>query len=443
MKVTVKENKGLQKLMTVVVEKAEALEKKDAQLKEIRKRAEIKGFRKGMAPIGLINRIYGESAMQEAVNNLITDGINNYIKENNITLLGEPMPNEGQKQLDLEKDETFEFVYDIAFRPEVNLVLDKKDKVVKYNIKPTAEDIKKYKDDVLKQYGTLVDTEAVSDEDFLVVDLEQGEHKVEKSYITLKSLDAKAKKQFIGKKAGDSLEVDVIKTFPNDADRGSLLRMKKEEAAAIAEPLYKVTIKEVKTFKSADENQEFYDRMFGKDKVKDSAAFEAELSKRLEEEYAQQSDFRLRRDIIDFLVKKASLELPEDFLKRWLFELNRGKFTMEQIEKEFPLFIQDYTWQMISNKIFTEQKMKIEKSDLLAAAKEMTANQFAMYGMANIPDAQLTEYAQKLLEEGKEANRIYEKCEEDRVLEYVKGVITITDKDITPAELEKQMNKAK
>ena len=114
MKVTVKENKGLQKLMTVVLEKAEAVEKKEAQLKEIRKKAEIKGFRKGMAPIGLINRIYGESAMQEAVNNLITDGINNYIKENNITLLGEPMPNEGQKQLDLEKDETFEFVYDIA-----------------------------------------------------------------------------------------------------------------------------------------------------------------------------------------------------------------------------------------------------------------------------------------------------------------------------------------
>lgn len=442
MKVTVKENKGLQKLMTVVLEKAEALEKKEAQLKELRKKAEIKGFRKGMAPIGLINRLYGESAMQEAVNNLITDGINDYIKENNITLLGEPMPNEGQKQIDLEKDSSFEFVYDIALRPEVNITLDKKDKVVKYTIKPTAEDIKKYKDDVLKQYGTLVDVESAGEDDFLVVDLEQREKKVEKTYITLKSLDAKAKKQFIGKKVGDSFEVDVVKTFPNEADRASLLRVKKEDLAAV-EPLYTITIKEVKTFKSANENQEFYDRMFGKDKVKDSAAFEAELAKRLEEEYAQQSDFRLRRDIIDYLVKKASVELPEDFLKRWLFELNKGKFTMEQIEKEFPLFIQDYTWQMISNKIFTDQKMKIEKADLLATAKEMTASQFAMYGMANLPDAQLTEYAQKLLDEGKEINRIYEKCEEDRVLEYVKNAITISDKDITPAELEKQMNKTK
>lgn len=442
MKVTVKENKGLQKLMTVVLEKAEAVEKKEAQLKEIRKKAEIKGFRKGMAPIGLINRIYGESAMQEAVNNLITDGINNYIKENNITLLGEPMPNEGQKQLDLEKDETFEFVYDIALRPEVNLALDKKDKVVKYTIKPTAEDIKKYKDDVLKQYGTLVDVEKAGEEDFLVVDLEQGEKKVEKTYITLKSVEAKAKKQFVGKKVGDSFEVDVVKTFPNEADRASLLRVKRDELDN-AQPLYTLTIKEVKTFKNADENQEFYDRMFGKDKVKDSAAFEAELAKRLDLEYAQQSDFRLRRDIIDYLVKKASIELPEDFLKRWLFELNNGKFTMEQIDKEFPLFIQDYTWQMISNKIFTDQNMKIEKADLLAAAKEMTANQFAMYGMSNLPDAQLTEYAQKLLDEGKDVNRIYEKCEEDRVLEFVKNAITISAKDITPAELEKQMNKTK
>lgn len=442
MKVTVKENKGLQKLMTVAIEKAEAVEKKEAQLKEIRKKAEIKGFRKGMAPIGLINRIYGESAMQEAVNNLITDGINDYIKENNITLLGEPMPSDTQKQIDLEKDSAFEFVYDIALRPEVNVALDKKDKVVKYTIKPTAEDIKKYKDDVLKQYGTLVDVESAGEEDFLVVDLEQGEKKVEKTYITLKSVEAKAKKQFVGKKVGDSFDVDVVKTFPNEADRASLLRVKREDLGTV-EPLYKLTIKEVKTFKNADENQEFYDRMFGKDKVKDSAAFEAELAKRLEEEYAQQSDFRLRRDIIDYLVKKSALELPEDFLKRWLFELNKGKFTMEQIDKEFPLFIQDYTWQMISNKIFTEQKMKIEKADLLATAKEMTASQFAMYGMANLPDAQLTEYAQKLLDEGKDVNRIYEKCEEDRVLEYVKNAITIDAKDITPAELEKQMNKTK
>lgn len=441
MKVTIKENKGLQKLMTVVVEKTEALEKKNTQLKDVRKRAEIKGFRKGMAPMGLIEKLYGPGAMQEAINNLITDGINNHLKEGNFSLIGEPMPSDLQKEIDFDKDEKFEFVYDIALRPNIEIAFDKKDKVVKYNIKPTEEDIQNYKESLLRQYGTLVEANVAGDEDFLVVDLEQGENKIEKTYITLKTMDAKSKKQFKGKKVGDSFEIDVVKAFPNESDRASLLRVKKEDLANL-DPMYKLTVQEVKTFKNAEENQDLYDRIFGKGEVKESGEFIEKLKERMEGEYAQQSDFRLRRDIVDYVVKKSKVELPEEFLKRWLFEINKGKFTMEQIDKEFPLFVQDYTWQMISNKIFTDQKMKIEKEDLLTAAKEMTANQFAMYGMSNIPDEQLTEYASKLLEDGTQINRIYEKCEEDRVLDYIKGVITLSSKEITPKELEKQMKES-
>lgn len=441
MKVTVTQGKNLQSLMTVNIERSEVEAKKNEQLKDVRKKAEIKGFRKGMAPMGLIEKLYGMSAMQDSLNNLITDAINSHIKDNNLNLLGEPLPNEEkQKSIDLEKDQSFEFVYDIAFRPEINITLDKKDKVINYNIKPTADDLKKYKEDMLRQFGSLENADKAADDDFLVVDLSQGDKVIEKSYITLKTLDKDAKKLFKGKKVGDSLEVDVVKAFPNETDRASLLKIKKEEFDA-SNPIYKVDIKEVKTFKPAEENQDLYDRVFGKDVVKSTQQFDSELQTRLEAEYKQNSNFRLRRDLIDYMVKKAGVELPEAFLKRWLFTINQGKFTMEQIEKEFPLFVQDYTWQMVAGKIFADQKMKIDKDELLEQAKSMTMSQFAMYGMMNIPEDQLNQYAQELLKDGNQISRVYEKCEEDKVLDYVKGVITITDKDITPAELEKQMNK--
>lgn len=435
MKVTKKETQPLTYLVTVEIEKNEANEKKAKQLKEYRKKAEIKGFRKGMAPMGLIEKLYGPSAMNEAVNDLITEGINNHIKENNLDLIGEPLPNEElQKQIDIEKDEKFEFLYDMAVRPKVEVALDKKDKVVYYQIKVEDQAVKQYKDDILRQFGSLEDTEKAGGEDFLVVDLEQGDKKVEKTYITLKSIDEKNKKQFVGKKVGDSFDVDVVKCFPNETDRASLLRVSKDEFDA-SNPVYTLTVKEVKTFTPAKIDQNLFDRAFGKDAVKDEKEFDKALEEKLKSEYKQESDWRFRRDLIDYIVKKADITLPEDFLKRWLFRVNDGKFTMEQIEKEFPLFLQDYRWQMITRKFFEDQKMKISREDLLGVAKEMTANQFAMYGIPNVPAETVNQYAEQMLNNEKELNRVYEKCEEDKVLDYVKSVITADVKDVTRDEM--------
>ena len=359
----------------------------------------------------------------------------NHIKENNLDLIGEPLPNEElQKQIDIEKDEKFEFLYDMAVKPKVEVALDKKDKVVYYQIKVEDQAVKQYKDDMLRQFGSLEDTEKAGGEDFLVVDLEQGDKKVEKTYITLKSIDEKNKKQFVGKKVGDSFDVDVVKCFPNETDRASLLRVSKDEFDA-SNPVYTLTVKEVKTFTPAKIDQNLFDRAFGKDAVKDEKEFDKALEEKLKSEYKQESDWRFRRDLIDYIVKKADITLPEDFLKRWLFRVNDGKFTMEQIEKEFPLFLQDYRWQMITRKFFEDQKMKISREDLLGVAKEMTANQFAMYGIPNVPAETVNQYAEQMLNNEKELNRVYEKCEEDKVLDYVKSVITADVKDVTRDEM--------
>ena len=437
MKVTKKETQPLTYLVTVEIEKKEANEKKEKQLKEYRKKAEIKGFRKGMAPMGLIEKLYGPSAMNEAVNDLITEGINNHIKENDLDLIGEPVPNEElQKQIDIEKDEKFEFLYDMAVRPKVEVALDKNDKVVYYNIKVEDDALAKYKEDMLRQFGSLENTEKAGEEDFLSVDLEQGDKKIEKTFITLKTIDEKNKKQFIGKKVGDSFDIDVVKCFPNETDRASLLRIGKDEFDA-SNPVYKLTVVEVKTFVPAKIDQNLFDRAFGKDAVKNEEEFDKALQEKLKGEYKQESDWRFRRDLIDYLVKKANITLPEEFLKKWLFRVNEGKFTMEQIEKEFPLFLQDYRWQMVSRHIFDAQKMTMAKEDLLDVAKKITKEQFAMYGMPNVPEDYLNRYAEQMLNDKKEINRIVEKCEEEKVLDYVKSVITADMKEVTREELLK------
>ncbi len=299
MKINKTEKEKLTYTLSIEIERAEADEKKNKTLRDYRKRAEIRGFRKGMAPMGLIEKMYGATALVDAVNGLISDGLNNYVKENNMDLIGEPMPDmEGKKPVDWEKDQVFEFSFEVAVRPEIKLELGKSDKVTNYKLKTTPEALQQYKEDTLRQFGSLVDTEKAGDDDFMVVDLEQGEKKVEKSYVSLKTMDAKAKKLFKGKKKGDEFEVDVVKCFPNEVDRAAMLKIKKEKFDA-SNPIYKITVQEVKTFKPAEESQDLYDRLFGKDKVKDSAAFDKELEAKLLGEYAQQSDFRLRMDLVD------------------------------------------------------------------------------------------------------------------------------------------------
>ena len=216
--------------LNVTIEKADALEKRKKALNNYRRTAEIKGFRKGMAPMSLIEKMHGMSALIDAVNDLIAEQLNNYIQENKLNVLGEPLPNdELQKKIDWDNDTVYEFVFDVALAPQVKVEISKDDKIVYYNPTVADADIDAAKSNILKQYGKLEDTDAVKDEDFIVADLVQGETKVEGTYITLKQMSDDNKKIFLGKMAGDSFEINVNDVFTNEADRASLLKVKKEE----------------------------------------------------------------------------------------------------------------------------------------------------------------------------------------------------------------------
>ena len=442
MKVTQKQAEDLTLMVSLTIGNDDYAPKVKKILGDYRRNADIKGFRKGMAPMSMIEKMHGQSAMVDAVNNLISEGLNNYINENKLNIIGEPLANETeQKPVSWKSGEDMEFIFDIALAPKVELTLSAEDKIVYYEAELSKDEIAKYKSNILRQFGQLGVVDAIGEEeDFIIADLIQGETRVEGTYVALRSIeDKKIKKQFMGKKAGDEFEVDVNKAFANESDRASLLKVKKEELASV-EPLWKIVVKEVKRFIEPEVNQELFNKMFGEGVVNNAEEFEAKIVERMRAEYAQESDYRFMLDARDYLIEKAAIAVPEKFLKRWLFTANEGKFTMDEIEKDFGLFLKDFRWQMIRQYFVKEQKMETKREELLAQAKNIAAYQFAMYGLPNVPEEQLNQYAESLLSNEKEGRRIFDKVEEDKVIAYVRSLVKLDKKSVSVDKLREMTN---
>lgn len=405
-------------------------EKRKKKLNEHKRTAELKGFRKGMAPMSFIEKIYGQSCLVDAVNDLISESLNGFIKENDLKVIGEPLPAEGQENVEWKNGNDFEFKFDIALAPKVDFELGKDDVIPYYNIEITDVAKSEMKENLLKQYGSLEDGEAAKAEDFIIVDFEQGETRIEGTYVALRNVSEAVRPSFIGLKPGDSIDVNVNDAFTNEEDRAAMLKVKKEELASL-DPVYRMTVKNVKTFVPAPLTQETFDKIFGEGNVKSEEEFDARIAERLAAEYSQESDFRFSKDARNYLVKKAGISLPEKFLKRWIYVANDGKFTMEDIEKEFDLFLDDYRWQMVRNYLMEKYSVKIEEADLLASAKGLAAYQFAMYGINNVPDDQLESYAKTILSQEKDGRRVLEQVEDSKTVAAVKEAVTVKPESIS------------
>ena len=340
------------------------------------------------------------------------------------------LPAEDQPQVEWKDGNDFSFKFDIALAPKVDFELSAKDEIPYYRINITKEAKAEMKENLLKQYGSLEEGGAAKAEDFIIADFEQGDTRVEGTYVALRSVAEPVRPSFVGLKAGDSIDVNVNEAFVNEEDRAAMLKVRKEELAGL-EPVYRMTVKNVKTFVSAPLTQETFDKIFGEGNVKSEEEFDAKIEERLAAEYAQESEFRFGKDAKDYLVKKADIALPEKFLKRWIYVANDGKFTKEDIEKEFPLFIEDYRWQMVRDYLMEKFSVKIEEADLLASAKGYAAYQFAMYGIGNVPEDQLESYARTILSQEKESRRVLEQVEDSKTLAAVKGAVTVKEKKIS------------
>ena len=410
--------------LTVTVAHDDYAEAEKKELQRCKRTVEFKGFRKGMVPMSLIQKVYGERVLGEVVNKVLSDAINNFVKENNIKMVGEALPSEDQPEIEWKSGNDFTFKFDIATTSEVNFELSKDDKVKVYEIKVSAEAKKEMKDNLLRQFGSLTDAEQAGEDDFVIVDFAQEGKTVEGSYVGVKNVEGDAKSKFLGAKVGDQFDVNVNEAFTNESDRAYMLKVKKEELASLA-PEFHVTVKEVKTFAPAEENQETYDKIFGENQVHNAEEFDKAVTARLEENYKQESDYKLSKDLREYLVKKADIKLPEEFLKRWLFNINDGKFSKEEIEKEAPAFFEDFRWQMVRGYIMQKFDLKIEEKDVHEAAQAYVAYQYASYGMGNVPEAILKDSVARVLQDENTSRRIVENVEATKVIEAVKGAVTL------------------
>ena len=410
---------------------AEDLKKK---LSAYRRKADIKGFRKGMAPAALIQKLYGVQARSEAVNDMLAKSLQDYISDNKLNIIGEPLPSEDKKSIDWENDKDFEFDFDIALSPEINLEVSKEDSVAYYNVSVDEKAKESMRASLLGQYGSLEDAESIEDDYFFTADFVQGDFKVEDTYVAVRSMTEAGKKEIAGKKIGDVVDVDVNAWFENETDRASMLKLSKEELAGM-QPVFQMTVKTIKHFVPAKADQDTFDRIYGKDVVKSEEEFDAKIEERLREEYDRERDYRFMLDVKEYLLAKAAISLPENFMKRWIYYANDGKFTMEDIEKEFDLFLKDYRWQMLRGYFMKKFDIKVSREDLLATAREFAVYQFAMYGINNAPKEQLDKFAENMLSQEREASRIYDKTEDDKCIAAIKEHITLKSEDITIEKL--------
>ena len=400
---------------------------KKKRLNEYRKKAEIKGFRKGMVPMSLVEKMYGQTALVDAINDVIAEGLNNFIRENNLKVLGEPLPSEEHIANEWVDGNEFNFKFDLAQNPEVSFELSNDDEVTYYTITVTEAAKKDMKNTLLKQYGSLEDGKKAKEEDFIIVDFEQGDMKVEGTYVAIRNVAEAARASFVGVKAGDVLDVNVNEAFENETDRSSMLKVSKDELATL-DPMFKMTVQNVKTFVNAPATEETFEKIFG---VKTEEEFDAKIEERLRAEYAQEADFRFSKDAKAYLLEKANVQIAEKFLKRWVYVVNEGKFTMEDIEKDWDLFIVDYKWQMVRNFLMNKYDVKIEEADLLASAKGFAAYQFAMYGMNNVPDEQLESFAKNILSQEEQGRRILDQVENEKTFAAVREVVSLKKKKIS------------
>lgn len=430
-----RQGEGLVSVLAVQIAQADYAEKVDTVLKDYRKKANVKGFRPGTVPMGMIKQMYGKYATVEEVNKLVSEALQNYFKDNKLHVLGEPLANEGQKEINWDKDTDFEFLFDVAFAPEINIELSKKNKADYYKITVDDKMINDTVESYCGRFGKQEDVDDIKGTEFVAGPLKcvGAETCVETGSLLLTRVkDNKELAKFKKAKKGDVVTFNPKKAF-DDEEETKLFTGAKVENTAAMEADYELTVKSIKRYTNAEVNQELFDKVFGKGNIKSEEEFKARIKSDMEKNFAMNSDFKFLADFKKKLLDTNKIELPEDFLKRWLLETNKEneKITPEQIEKEFPLFMEDLRWQLISGKIVKDNNIQVNPNEIEEAAKDFTRMQLAQYGLTNADDKMVENWSKEILKNRDQVNQIYEMEENKKLIAYFKETVKVAEQEVT------------
>jgi trigger factor len=448
----IKENiDELNAVLSIKLEKSDYDERVNNVLNDYRKKAKIDGFRPGKVPFGLINKMYRKSVLVEEVNKLISESISKYIVKEKLHILGDPIPHKGEiETIDWDLDSDFEFKFDLGIAPKIEIKITTKDKVPFYLIKVDDELINKYIDSYSQRFGRFENVEETTEKDLVKAKIKQLDTAgnflengivVEDATLSIEMIKEQAiKKQFLAAKQGDTLTINLKKAYPNNTEISGILKIAKEKVADI-EGNFNITINNITRFKKAEIGQELFDKVLGEGAVKSEKEFREKIYEEASKGVKQDSEYRFKIDAKEVLIKKFKSNLPKEFLKRWLFLINEGKYTTEQIEKEFDSFEEDLKWQLIMDKIILENQLEVSEEDLKKSAREYVRIQLSKYGMTNIPDEHLDDFTKRTLEREEEKNNIKKKANEEKVFEFIKSIVKVDEKVITIEKFNKLFEK--
>jgi trigger factor len=436
----------LNALLTIKVEKTDYEEKVETVLKDYRKKANIKGFRPGMVPIGLVRKIYGKAVRIDEINKVVSENIQKYLSDEKLDILGDPLPHtENQESIDFETQEEFSFTFEIGLSPAIVTDLSEKDEVNSYEIVIDEKMRSDYIDNYKRRFGDLRQVDETSEKDVVKGDIEalgeDGNPKEEGLRTEGTSLgldvikDEEIKTLFTGKSIGDTVDFDLRKAYPNDSEIAGILKITREDAEGL-QGMYRFTIREISRFFPAEVNQELFNNVYGEGIVNSEEEFIKKVDEEISANLRKESEYKLMIDLKDLAMNKTEITLPEDFLKRWLLTVNENT-TGEQIEKEFDNFRKDLKWQLIKNKVARDNEIKISEEELVSEAARITRYQFQQYGLYYATDEQIEKYARETLKKEDDAKRIAERIVEDKVLGVMKNMVSLKETSITAEEFNK------
>lgn len=436
-------------LLTLTVEEADYKENVEKTLKNYRKKANVPGFRPGMVPMGMIKRQFGTTAKVDEINKLLGEQIYKYVKDNNIQMLGEPLPSDKQEPVDMEKEAPYTFMFDIAVAPEFKAELTGDDTIDYYTITVDDKIIDQQIDVFASRAGHYDKVEDYKANDMLKGDIreldENGNTKeggitVEGAVLMPEYIKVEdQKKLFDGAKLGDIITFNPKKAYPeSDIEVSSLLKMKKEEVADLtADFSYQIT--EISRYVKAEVNQELFDQVYGKDVIKDEKDFREKIAEGLKAQFAVDSDFKFIQDVRKYLVDKVgALTYPDALLKRIMLNNNKDKGE-EFVEKNYEQSIKELTWHLIKEQLVKANGIKIEDADIEETAKEAAKAQFAQYGMNNIPEEYIENYAKDMLKKREYIDSFVDRSIDRKLTEILKNVVKLENKTATLEEFNKMM----
>lgn len=440
MNITQEKIDNLNSLLKVKIEPKDYQDRVEKSIKTQAKKAKLPGFRPGMVPPAHIKRMYGKSILADEINNLISDTLNNYITENKLEVLGQPLPKvDESKEFKWDFTDEFEFNYELGLAPEFNIDFSSADTLVVYDVKVDEETLASRIKNLRRSYGKMTNPDVSSDEDVVYAELQQlgADGSVFEGGITSTASirldlikDEKIKKSLVGLKKDDVVEqFDVKKAFDNDGAQIAKILNISEEDAADLQSNFRLTVKNINRLEESELNQEFFDKLFGAGEVTTEEEFKARITGELEGMMQQNSDQKLQNDLHQFGLQKINFELPDEFLKRWLKVTNEN-LSDEEIEKGYADFAKNLKWTLIENKIIKENNIEIKYEEVFETAKVQLENQFKMYSPQPVSDEQLGQYAVQFLQNKENANRIFDQVKASKVFEYLKSVITLDKKEI-------------